>query len=203
MTQRETRERIVATADMLFYRCGFEHTSFADIAVAVGISRGNFYHHFKSKDEILAAVIAKRLADRVRMMACWEADVSDPVGRIEAFIDILRMNGDKIRRHGCPIGTLTSELAKLDHAARPEAVRLFTVFREWLAKQFAALGRAEDADQLALQLLSCSQGAATLYNAFQDPEFIEREVVAMTSWLHDIARGSLATNSARPFQSHN
>jgi len=44
-------------ADRLFYEQGFEHTSFANIADAVNISHGNVYHHFKSKDDILDAVI--------------------------------------------------------------------------------------------------------------------------------------------------
>jgi AcrR family transcriptional regulator len=187
MAQRDTRDLIVATADDLFYRQGFEPTSFADIALAVGISRGNFYHHFKSKDEILTAVIGKRLADRHMMMERWEADVADPLGRIERFIDILLVNGEKIRCHGCPIGTLTSELSKLDHAARPEAVRLFSLFRSWLARQFTQLGRGADADRLALELLSRSQGAATLYNAFHDRDFLDREVAAMKHWLRDAA----------------
>ena len=186
MGQRDTRELIVATADTLFYQQGFEHTSFADIASAVGISRGNFYHHFKSKDEILSAVIGKRLADRMIMMERFEAEVADPLGRIERFIDILLVNAKKIRRHGCPIGTLTSELAKLDHPAQPEAVQLFSLFRTWLARQFTRLGRAADADRLALELLSRSQGAATLYNAFHDREFLDREVDAMKHWLQDV-----------------
>ena len=53
MSHRSTRETIVEAADDLFYRQGFEHTSFSDIAERVQISRGNFYYHFKSKDEIL------------------------------------------------------------------------------------------------------------------------------------------------------
>ena len=43
-----TRQDIVEKADLLFYQHGFENTSFADIADAVGISRGNFYYHFKT-----------------------------------------------------------------------------------------------------------------------------------------------------------
>ncbi len=58
-----TRDRIVQAADQLFYRQGFEHTSFSDIADDVQISRGNFYYHFKTKDEILDAVINVRLVD--------------------------------------------------------------------------------------------------------------------------------------------
>ena len=161
---------IVATADDLFYRRGFDHTSFADIATAVGISRGNFYHHFKSKDDILEAVILKRLTDRTGMTARWERQAPDPAGRIESFIDLLLVA----------------------HPAQPDAVRLFTLFREWLAGQFTALGRVETADQLALELLSRSQGAATLYNAFQDRDFLEREVAAMKFWLRDIATAETA-----------
>ena len=57
------RQRIVAAADQLFYIQGYENTSFSDIAEAVDISRGNFYYHFKSKDDILSAVLDARLED--------------------------------------------------------------------------------------------------------------------------------------------
>ena len=56
----KTKHKIISIADRLFYENGFEHTSFADIAAAVNISRGNFYYHFKTKDDILNAVIDLR-----------------------------------------------------------------------------------------------------------------------------------------------
>ncbi len=61
MSQLATRNRIIEAADALFYQQGFEHTSFTDIASQVEISRGNFYHHFKTKDAILDAVIQHRM----------------------------------------------------------------------------------------------------------------------------------------------
>ena len=63
MNDTTTRANIIDAADQLFYRQGYEHTSFADIADVVQISRGNFYYHFKSKDEILDAVINLRLVN--------------------------------------------------------------------------------------------------------------------------------------------
>lgn len=189
MTRRETRSDIVEAADELFYRMGYEPTSFADIAQKVNISRGNFYHHFKTKDEILDEVIQKRVADRQAMLDGWEQEDATPEGRIGRFIDILSMNCDKIRMHGCPVGTLTSELAKLDHPAREEAVALFTLFRNWLSRQFAHLAPEEEADRLAMELLARSQGAATLYNAFRDDDFLRREIAAMKDWLARISHG--------------
>lgn len=183
MSERTTRDGIVKAADELFYRQGFEHTSFAHIAEAVGISRGNFYHHFKTKDEILAAVIAERLANTREMLAQWEGSNEHPFDRISAFIHILIANRAEIMRHGCPVGTLCGELAKLEHASQAAANELFTLFRAWLGQQFTLLGREADADALAMHLLAMSQGVATLANAFHDTAFVDREVERMGAWL--------------------
>lgn len=178
-----TRERIVLAADDLFYRRGFEHTSFADIAEAVKISRGNFYHHFKSKDDILDAVVASRLIGTRQMLETWEAERATPRERIRLFIDILIRNRSLILKHGCPVGTLCTELAKLGHAALPDANMLFTLFRGWLRRQFESLGAGGDADLFAMQLLARSQGVSTLANAFDDEAFLRREVGEMHEWL--------------------
>jgi TetR/AcrR family transcriptional repressor of nem operon len=183
MTDKTTREYIVESADRLFYQRGFEHTSFSDIAESVQISRGNFYHHFKSKDEILDAVISARRANTLKILERWELESNEPKERIRSFIHILIANGDKIRMHGCPVGTLCSELAKLEHASQSEANELFELFREWLRRQFTLLGRKSDADELALHLLARSQGVAVLANAIRGDAFVRREVRQLDDWL--------------------
>jgi TetR/AcrR family transcriptional repressor of nem operon len=189
MSRKQTREQIVEAADGLFYRQGYEHTSFADIADAVQISRGNFYYHFKSKDEILDAVIDLRLTRTQRMLGQWEADASGPADRIRSFIHMWLANRAEIQRYGCPVGTLCAELAKLSHASQEEANELFTLYRTWLERQFVLLGRAADADTLAMHLLARSQGVAMLANAFHDEEFIRQEVQRMDDWLSTYTEG--------------
>ncbi|MES2130397.1 MAG: helix-turn-helix domain-containing protein [Pseudomonadota bacterium] len=183
------RDQITEAADSLFYERGFDATSFTDIADAVGISRGNFYYHFKSKDDILDAVIALRAARTRAMLDKWANDGNSPQERIRCFIRILITNRDKIMLHGCPVGTLSNELAKLNHAHRAQANSLFMLFRTWLAHQFVALGRKKDADTLAMHLLARSQGVATLANAFHDEAFIKLEVKQMNQWLAAIVAG--------------
>ncbi|GID42758.1 TetR family transcriptional regulator [Actinoplanes capillaceus] len=179
-----TRTQIVEAADRLFYEHGFEHTSFTSIAEAVGISRGNFYYHFRTKDEILAAVIDSRVEATRGMLHRWAAETTDPARRIRLFIRIVLTNATDIRAYGCPVGTLTAELAKLRHPSRPEAVAQFTLFREWLAVQFAALGHdPADADAKAMHVLAFSQGIATLSNAFGDADFVRREVAQLEATL--------------------
>ena len=183
MQDKTTRDLIVEAADQLFYQQGYEHTSFSDIADAVQISRGNFYYHFKTKDEILDAVLALRLVNTRKLLHQWEVDGKQPADRIRNFINILIMNRTKIKNFGCPVGTMCTELAKLNHGSQAEANKLFTLFRTWLRKQFRLLGRKLDADQLAMHLLSLSQGVATMANAFHDEKFIKQEVKTINDWL--------------------
>lgn len=183
MNATSTRDQIVKAADQLFYQQGYEHTSFAHIADAVRISRGNFYYHFKTKDEILDAVINLRLEERRMLLARWEAETANPADRIRNFIHILIINRAKIRRYGCPLGTLSTELAKLHHASHADANELLLLFRKWLRRQFKLLGHKKDADALAMHLLARSQGVATLANIFDDEKFIKLEVKKMCDWL--------------------
>ena len=191
MSDKTTRDHIVEAADQLFYRQGYEHTSFSHIANVVQISRGNFYFHFKTKDEILDAVINVRLADTRKMLEQWDIEGKQPADRIRSFIHILIANRADIKRYGCPVGTLCTELAKLNHASQPEANKLFALFRAWLRRQFTLLGREADADALAMHLLARSQGVAMLANAFRDEKFIKQEVKQMCDWLRSCTENAV------------
>lgn len=187
-----TRERIVSVADELFYQRGFEQTSFADIAGRLGLSRGNFYYHFRTKDDILRAVIALRAGRTRAMLDEWAGRGHTPLERLQCFADMLIRNRREIQRYGCPVGTLCAELAKLESPEREPAGMLFTLFRDWLREQFADLGLPAEADELALHLLARSQGIAALANAFHDEVFIRREVEWIGGWLASLQVRALA-----------
>ncbi|MCY9784321.1 TetR/AcrR family transcriptional regulator [Nocardiopsis sp. EMB25] len=191
-----TREQIVDAADRLFYEQGFEPTSFAVIAEAVGISRGNFYYHFKTKDDILHAVIEARLESTREMLTAWTESSTDPLDRVRRFVELLITNRDDIESCGCPVGTLTNELAKLDHPFRAHAVGVFELFRTWLREQFEELGFDTEADDLAMRVLASSQGIATLSNAFHDSEFVHREVDRINTWLTGLPASRVSADRA-------
>ncbi len=188
MNTKQTRDQIVEAADDLFYQKGFERTSFTDIADAVDISRGNFYYHFKTKDEILKAVINLRMAKTQKMLTDWEAQSETPKERIKCFIHILVANWAKINLYGCPVGVLCTELSKLNHASHDQANEIFTMFRIWLCDQFKLAGCGSDSDDLAMHILARSQGVAVLANAFRDKKFVELEVKLMCEWVDSCLR---------------
>lgn len=188
MKHGEKRRQIVSAADELFYRQGFEGTSFADITAAVNMSRGNLYHHFKTKDEILDAVIEARMGKAQNALREWELEDDTPLSRIMAYMLSLLYNWEAIKEHGCPNGTLCTELSKLNHPAMEDSVEVLRVYRSWLKNQFRALGTDEDPDVLAMQVLAWSQGVASTSSAFKDLQYLEREVRNMCDWLQSLPR---------------
>ena len=56
------KSEILDTAERLFVSQGYENTSTTDILNAIGIARGTLYYHFKSKEDILSAVIDRQIA---------------------------------------------------------------------------------------------------------------------------------------------
>ncbi len=179
------RQRIIAAADELFYQQGYENTSFSDIADVVNISRGNFYYHFKSKDEILNAVIDARIAGIEAMLDEWDEKFADPLQRLYCYIDMLLRAQEEIRLHGCPIGSLCTELAKTSHAMLSDANKMFTVFRDWLMVQFKLLGVESNVKKMAMHFIARVQGIVTVTNAFEDKEFLQQEVKQLKKWLDD------------------
>jgi AcrR family transcriptional regulator len=73
-----TRERILQAATEVFARRGFHGARVADIAELAGIAYGLVYHHFRNKDDILAAIFSERWAAHVRY-------IDDMVGSPETF----------------------------------------------------------------------------------------------------------------------
>ncbi|SEL06716.1 DNA-binding transcriptional regulator, AcrR family [Paenibacillus sp. cl141a] len=91
----ERKNEILDAADTLFGQKGFDGTSTNDILEKVGIARGTLYHHFKSKEDIMDALIDRytvRLLDRAQAIAL---DKSIPViERIIRVVMALNISGD-------------------------------------------------------------------------------------------------------------
>jgi AcrR family transcriptional regulator len=90
----ERRNEIIDAADELFSQKGFDGTSTNDILEKVGIARGTLYHHFKSKEDIMDALIERysvRLLGAAQEIA---ADKSIPVvERIIRVVMALNLSG--------------------------------------------------------------------------------------------------------------
>ena len=92
----------------------------------------------------------------------------------------------ELARHGCPVGTLCSELRKLGGSAADRSTLLFSTALEWMERQFRALGKGADSRLLAVHLLSATQGVSVLAHTFSDPGLIDMEAMRLKDWIRSL-----------------
>ena len=91
----ERRNEILDAAEELFVTRGYDKTSTGDILDKVGIARGTLYYHFKSKEEILNAMIERINASLIARAGVIASDSSMPVlDRIVMSIAALNVETD-------------------------------------------------------------------------------------------------------------
>jgi len=181
------RQRIVEAADRLFYQNGYNQTSFQDISDLTGIPRGNFYYYFKTKDDILDAVVQARSARFVEQLQQFDESSDDPRQRLLLLAELLRVNQENLLASGCPIGSLSAELAKEDTALQHKSRLVFDVILDWVHKQFMALG-IENATDLAMDMMARMQGVIIMACAYKDAEFLQRSLDELKQWVNSKTR---------------
>lgn len=179
------RRDIVAAANRLFYHRGYNQASFTDIAAAAGIPRGNFYYYFKSKDEILGAVIDARIEGVRSMLAEWDATEQNPRLRLKLFCQMILGSEKELLRYGCPMGSLNIELGKAQPVLKAKAKQMFDLFIDWLTQQFASMGH-KHATQLAMDLMARAQGVAVVTQVYGDREFLRSQLKAFDAWIESL-----------------
>ncbi len=80
------RGKLLQTAAHLFRSKGYERTTVRDLAGAVGIQSGSIFHHFRSKDEILKAVMEETILFNTALMRAALAQAEEPRARVLALI---------------------------------------------------------------------------------------------------------------------
>ena len=183
----QVRQQIVKAADQLFYQKGYNLCSFSDIAAVSKIPRGNLNYHFKTKDELLIAVIQYRVDEMQQMLQNWEKEYKTPLERLQRYAQIISNVKDEVIHYGCPMGTLNLELGKGQQVLQAITKEQFEVFEQWIKKQFQSMGGKENAAELTMHLLVWTQGIATMAYIHQDTRLIQREVKSIISWLASLS----------------
>ena len=184
----QVRQQVVEAADQLFYQKGYNLTSFSDIASASKVPRGNLNYHFNTKSEVLVAVIEYRIFEMRQMLSGWENEYKTPVERLQRYAQIVINVKKEVIHYGCPMGTLNSELGKVQHDLQVITKEQFNVFEQWIKKQFQLMGRGKNAAELTMHLMVWTQGVAMMAYIHQDICLIQREAKSIAVWLADFDR---------------
>ncbi|WPO43032.1 TetR/AcrR family transcriptional regulator [Tardiphaga sp. 42S5] len=160
----ETRNRIVEAAYESFWRSGFVRTSVDGIAERADVTKRTVYAYFRSKDDLLAAVLMryhelaaerlKRIGDRMPV---------DRDGLIDSYFgQLVGWASTTPRWSGSGFTRLVVELADLPgHPARAIAKRAKAETEAWLARKLAD-ARVTRPEQHAREIVLLTEGAMSL-----------------------------------------
>jgi AcrR family transcriptional regulator len=155
------KERILETAERLFYGAGIRATGVDTIAAEVGISKRTLYNHFPSKDALVAAYLKRGF---------YEPRPSElpPITQIVRYFDRLEKGFAARDFRGCRFVNAVAELGDDDRAARRIAIDFKEGRRLWFRERLMAGGVGE-ADALATQLAMLVDGAIAMAMVRDDP----------------------------------
>ena len=184
--KQPTRLGIIDAARSHIYHKGFGATSYANIAQETNLRKGNIQYHFKSKDELLQAVIDQQIAGIRQQLESWSLDCGTTYDCVERFIAMVDANADNLSRYGCPMGTLNSELGKDHREQQHQAKVMFDLYLRWLEARFSAILPRKTARARAEQLMVMAQGASLMAHIHEDPEIVHRQSALMREWLSEV-----------------
>ncbi|HOS98472.1 MAG TPA: TetR/AcrR family transcriptional regulator [Deltaproteobacteria bacterium] len=189
------KERIIEEALRLFSVKGYMSTSTTDIIEAAGTSKGGFYNHFRSKEQLFLETLSKaRKIWRDRNLFGLE-DVPRPLEKIEA---LLRNYGERYLSDahnfpgGCIFVNLAVELSDQAPSLAAEVnegfVRLKRMIRRLFEEEKSAGGIPADTDTAALTDLVFTGllGACVMYTADKSKENLDRAISSLIAYIRDL-----------------
>jgi AcrR family transcriptional regulator len=168
-----TRRKILEAAYRLFRRQGYSRVSMDEIASAAQLTKRTLYHHFRSKDDLLARVLESQ--NELALQAFWTfADklTGSAEAIVEAMFRELAVWVDKPRWAGSGFTRLVIELADLPgHPARKIARRHKAQLEGCLAELLGRAGVSRP-EELAREVWLLSEGAISLVLVHGDRGYV-------------------------------
>ena len=166
----DTRERILKAAGSLYSNHGCEGTTLDDILTASGITKGAFYHYFKSKDALGEALV-ERIVSEYRFLAEAIDPATAPFDQLESFLgELVRLNqsGQWIN---CKLILRMSTESHVNHPATEQRIKKFWRWYEGFFVELietcikeGSLSRKFSAETQAKLLMSTMAGVVTFEN---------------------------------------
>ena len=157
----------------LFAERGIAATSVDEVLAAAGAGKGQFYHYFRGRDDLAAAAVGHRCAQVVARLTQALGSASSLTELEQALAGFIA-EFEQMGLPGCPIGTLATQVAGRNEAARLQAAAGFDAWEQLLADALERMRQRGElrADArpavLATGLLASIEGGMVLSQARRD-----------------------------------
>ena len=186
--KQETRERILRSARRLFNRKGFAEVTIEEIMTGAGLTRGGFYRHFRTKDELYTEALSQFLCKKEP--EDWQrkhVDLCADGPMLARMIMDAYLSKDHLedRDGSCPTAALPSDVSRSGVPVK----KAFRAVVEMMLRAFGAALPATDGRERSLALVSLCVGAMVVARAVDDPDLADAlraaarsHVLACTGW---------------------
>jgi len=147
---QSTREKILDVVFKLVYIYGYTGTSMSMILKECNIPKGSLYHHFKSKKDMVLAVIKERLSPR--MDEFYELDVRDDKDGIDTVTEVILKVTQKenLLVYGCPLNRLNQEMSHIDKDFEQHINQIYEKIKTKITNALQRSSMQEDIDKSSL-----------------------------------------------------
>lgn len=151
----QTRQKLIRTAEQLFGKEGFDNVSVDQIVAQCGIAKGTFYHHFKSKEELMLQLCSsfyEGLGEQIEAMNC-----STGLEKLQNFILLWYQK----------VGAFNLQFSRQSEDRRPSQLEQgIVLIRQYLleAAEHQELCPDTPVDTLSKALMFAMQGSAVFHN---------------------------------------
>jgi AcrR family transcriptional regulator len=182
------KDRILDAASTLFYENGYNATGVQQIIDAAGVSKGAFYNHFKTKDDLGLAYLRKRHNDEITHLKQGLGAISEPYERYSKFNIMM---GDWMKEsdfRGCAFSNMSAEIPDGNNPIRKEAKYHYESFRMLIKDMVEDLVKSDpkyhelDIDRVANDFMMITIGALTNAEIYQDVwphEHAQKQIMAL------------------------
>jgi AcrR family transcriptional regulator len=190
-----TRENILGTAEKIILQKGFSGTSIDEIIGASNITKGGFFYHFKSKEDLAKHLMLRhQVADENffnQLLERADSLSEDPLQQMLIFLKLLaEAMGDLPSTHpGCLVASFTYESQQLNDDVKQVVCECIVGWRQLFIKKLAAIADVRpmkietDIMELADMLSSVIEGAIILSKALNDPERLVNQILEYRNYI--------------------
>lgn len=189
----KAKQKMLDAAQSLILTKGYKATSVEDICRDAKLTKGSFFHYFKSKDELAKTLLERFCCTSVKKMkesCCGDHPGADPLERVYAHVDFAleRVRGT-LADQGCLLGMLAQELSDTHPQIRSICANGFEGWAQLFKRDLEA-AKAEYAPKanfstasLAEHFIAIIEGSLILAKVKRDKKVIERNLLHFRAYL--------------------
>ena len=180
---RSTREAIVKAATRLIHVHGYSSTTLDDVLREAGVGKGNFYYHFRSKEDLGYAILDGLIGSFISrtLEPCFSDADAAPLTQVRCFLKrVLEAQRERNCVGGCAMGNLASELSDVHEGFRARLAEVFSAWRDRItealreARRRQMLSEACRPEAVAHFLVASLEGAILMTKVTKDIRVMEQ-----------------------------